>query len=193
MRIEGFNEAWNGDLLASSLAGQSLFRIRAQGDHIVYAERIEIGTRIRAIHQHTDGRIALLTDDYRIIFLSPAERQGEEIFVSRFIDNLRGPVRDRVTQAIDTCSQCHSFVAGDHQNAPSLGRVYGSAIASTTFAGYSDALRSRGGRWNREALLAFIADPQGFAPGTNMPNPEINDPQVREEVVNLLQGMRESY
>ena len=192
-RIEGFNDAWNGDLLACSLAGQSLFRIRMQGDRVTYVEPISIGTRIRAIHQHTDGRIVLMTDDYRLVFISPAEEQGEEIFVGRYIENLPGSLRTRVSQAIDTCRQCHSFVEGDDQNAPSLARVFGSNIGSSSFSGYSSALRNRGGRWSREALQAFIADPQGFAPGTNMPNPEINDRQVREEVVSLLKAMKESF
>lgn len=192
-RIQGFNEAWDGDLLAGSLIGQSLFRIRFQGYRVVYVEPIRIGARIRDIQQHTDGRIALLTEDDRVIFLTPAARQAEEIFVADYVQQQPASVREPLNQAIATCTQCHSFVAGEHTSAPSLARVFKSDIAGTPFANYSDGLRNRNGRWNREALEAFLDDPQGFAPGTTMPDPAIDDPRTREELVNMLEEMRRSF
>lgn len=192
-QIQGFDEAWDGDFLAASLVGQSLFRIRFQGERVVYVEPIPIGARLRDVHQHTDGRLVVLTEDDRVIFLSPAEAQAEQVFVTNYIQELPGGMRDRMTQAVATCAQCHSFVANDHASAPSLARVYGSDIASTSFGNYSSGLEQRSGRWTREALLAFIDDPQAFAPGTTMPDPAIDDPRTREELVNMLDEMRRSF
>lgn len=192
-QIRGFNEAWDGDFLAGSLVGQSLFRLRFQGERVVYSERIEVGARIRDVHQHSDGRIVLLTEDDRVIFLSPSDRQAEQVFVSNYIEELPGGMRDRMTQAVASCAQCHSFVANDHASAPSLARVFGADIASTGFANYSSALEQRSGRWTRENLLAFMDDPQAFAPGTTMPDPGVDDARTREELVNMLDEMRRSF
>jgi cytochrome c2 len=54
-------------------------------------------------------------------------------------------------------------------------------------------LRSRGGRWTREALARFLDDPQHFAPGTTMPDPRIEDPEVRDAVIHLLERMEHSF
>lgn len=193
--IDGFNEAWDGDLLIASLVGQSLFRVRMQGDQAVYAEQIPVGTRIRAVHQHTDGRIVLWTDKQQLIFITPSQRQAEGDFIADYIDaaKLSGAMKNKLALAIDTCGTCHSFVAGDDAKAPSLARIYGADIASTGYAGYSRALKAKRGRWDRDALEAFIADPDGFAPGAAMPNPGVDDPQVRAEVVSLLQEMEHSF
>ncbi len=192
-RIEGFSEAWDGDLLAGSLVGQSLFRIRFERDRVVYVEPIRVGARLRDVHQHTDGRIVLLTEDDRVIFLTPAERQAEQIFVSDYVRERPAAVRERLTHAIATCTQCHSFAAGEHASAPSLARVYDANIAAAPFAFYSDGLRNRSGRWSHNALMAFLDNPQAFAPGTTMPDPGIDDEVTRQELVNMLEEMRRSF
>ena len=72
---------WEDDLLVASLsgacqaaecAGHALFRIRRDGQDIQYAERIEVGHRIRDLTQTPDGRLALLADDGRVHFISPS-------------------------------------------------------------------------------------------------------------------------
>ena len=72
-------------------------------------------------------------------------------------------------------------------------RPYGADIASTGFANYSSGLEQRSGRWTRENLLAFMDDPQAFAPGTTMPDPGVDDARTREELVNMLDEMRRSF
>lgn len=192
-RIQGFHEGWDGDLLAGSLIGQSIFRIRFQGDHVVYVEPIRVGARIRDVHQHSDGRLVLLTEDDRVVFLTPADRQAEQVFVADYIGQRPGNVRAALNHAVATCTQCHSLVAGEHTSAPSLARIYDTHIGATPFANYSDALRAHGGRWNRRALMAFLDNPQAFAPGTTMPDPGIDDERTREELVKMLEEMRRSF
>ena len=53
---------WKDDLLVASLSDLSLFRVRRHGTDVQYAERIELGYRIRDITFMPDGRIALLSD-----------------------------------------------------------------------------------------------------------------------------------
>ena len=63
---------WQGDLLIASLRAQSLFRVRLYEKRVVYIEQIEVDTRIRDITQMRDGRIALLSDNAKVLFLQRA-------------------------------------------------------------------------------------------------------------------------
>ncbi len=63
---------WQDDLLIGSLRSGSLFRVRIRHGRVTYFERIVLGERIRDIVQMPDGRIALLSDSSRIIFLQRA-------------------------------------------------------------------------------------------------------------------------
>ena len=63
---------WQDDLLIGSLRSGSLFRVRIREGRVTNFERIVMGERIRDIVQMPDGRIALLSDSSRIIFLQRA-------------------------------------------------------------------------------------------------------------------------
>ena len=63
---------WQNDLLIASLAARSLFRVRLYEGRVTYFEKIEIGERFRDITQMPDGRIALLAESAKIIFLQRA-------------------------------------------------------------------------------------------------------------------------
>lgn len=63
---------WKDDLLVASLITHSLYRVRLHQRHVLYVEKIEIGARIRDITQMSDGRIALLTDGAKVLFLQRA-------------------------------------------------------------------------------------------------------------------------
>ena len=63
---------WQDDLLIGSLRSGSLFRVRIRQGRVTNFERIVMGERIRDIVQMPDGRIALLSDSSRIIFLQRA-------------------------------------------------------------------------------------------------------------------------
>lgn len=173
-RIEGFHPAWNGDLLVASLKGETLYRLRFEGDRVVYAEPIPIGNRIRDVHQHGDGRLVLWTDYGQLVFLTPAAEQGDQVFLRRFLKELPADLRDPTARAIAACATCHDLTTGQSGAAPSLARIYG-------------------GRWTREALLKFLEDPERFDPGTTMPNPRIKDSRVREAIVTLLDRLDRAY
>ncbi|MDH3254814.1 MAG: PQQ-dependent sugar dehydrogenase [Acidobacteriota bacterium] len=189
--IKGFHESWDGDLLMATLAGKSLFRIRVRDDRVVFAERIEIGKRIRYVHQHSDGRLVLWTDDKSLIFLTVAVQS----FVTEFMDDYIANAdyddiqRNQIKVALGRCMECHSFEPRVHTNSPSLAAMFGASIGSTDYRGYSEALKGRDGRWSRADLAAFLEDPAAYAPGTTMPDSGIDDPFILEQLVNLLEAV----
>ena len=66
------------------------------------------------------------------------------------------------------CASCHSLVVNQHGIGPHLVGVVGRRIGEVDGWNSSGALRSLGGVWTRDSLARFLADPQGFAPGTTM-------------------------
>lgn len=187
--VKGFDPAWDGDLLASSLAAESLFRLRISEGRAVYAEPIRIGTRMREVHQHTDGRIVIWADDSRLIYLKAKPTSMTFDFAQRAIDQSNAPAAQKtaIKTALTTCVECHSLDQGNHEKAPSLGGVWQRRIGSTSYPGYSSALSGKGGQWDRANLEAFLTNPDTFAPGTKMPNPGLVDPAVRAGLISALE------
>ena len=69
----------------------------------------------------------------------------------------------------DNCASCHTTGAASTSDAPTLKGVYGRKIASLSDFQYSAGLKAKqGGAWDDAALDAFLANPQTFAPGTQM-------------------------
>lgn len=190
-RIEGFHEAWDGDLLASTLGGQQLARIRIADNRVVFTEFIRIGQRIRQVHQHSDSRIVLWTDNKQLIFLSPSSGGPGLKYVNYRLDTMqaKNEVVHKVRAAFHSCMECHSLNSGDNVNAPSLANIYNSKIGSTNFQGYSEAFLSDQRVWTRELLAEYLTDPQTKMPGTIMPNPNVSDEIVRNEIINILVGL----
>ena len=69
---------WRNDLLIASLWGHShgasIFRVRRHDKKVEYVERIEIGHQIRDMVHMRDGRLALLLEFDRVLFLRPSKR-----------------------------------------------------------------------------------------------------------------------
>lgn len=192
--VDGFHKSWDGDLLVGSLRDQSLHRVRITGDRLMFAERIPIGERIRDVHQHNDGRIVFWTDRKTLHFLEPADSRYRSEFVDQHIAALDYDEADRarVAAAVTACMECHDFGSVGGAGAPALGAVYEADLGDGGFSNYSDAFRNASGIWTRERLLAFIDDPQSVVPGTSMPEPSIGDAFVAEELVNLLEAIKNS-
>jgi aldose sugar dehydrogenase len=190
-QIRGFDPSWDGDFLAASLAGQTLFRLRLEGDRVLFSEPIEIGERIRYAHQHTDGRIVLWTDARDLIFIS-REDTPTGVFIDQLIDGMAidDDRRTRLKNAVEACAQCHSFDTTESgPTAPSLVTVFERSIASSEFELYSDALRARSGAWTAKELSRYLADPNAYAPGTTMPSPNV-DPELIDDLIQVLQALK---
>lgn len=189
--LDDFHPAWDGDLIAGSLAAQSLFRIRMRDGRVLFNERIPLGVRIRYVHQH-GSQIILWTDQLSIIKLSVGEFGAGAQFALNKISQLglNTQQQERVELALDRCSECHSLGVVAGGNAPALGAVFGRDIAAEPGYPYSDALLSQAGSWTRESLISYLDDPDAFATGTSMPNPELDDPVVVNALVDILEALR---
>ncbi|NOX83609.1 MAG: hypothetical protein GXP06_11605 [Alphaproteobacteria bacterium] len=146
----------------------SIFRTRIANDYVQFEEQIPIGQRIRYVHQHTDGRIVLWTDDEFVVFVTPAKQDATAQFIEDHVSasGLDAELKTQVQSAIEGCMQCHSFRPDEHQNAPGLGAIAGERFGSTKFAGYSAAMRAASGYWDEENLITFIEQPSQVVPGT---------------------------
>ncbi|MGI9393769.1 MAG: ankyrin repeat domain-containing protein [Boseongicola sp.] len=140
-------------------------------------------------------------DDYFEPPISFAARRGR----SEFVELMRAsgataipvdPISDALANAdlelgrirSLECGVCHRLGklekgAGD---GPRLWSVVGRPIASQEFD-YSDSMRAQSGSWTFERLNAFLADPAGTVPGTNMFRGYVED---RTERINLIAFLR---
>jgi cytochrome c2 len=88
----------------------------------------------------------------------------------------------------DKCGDCHT-VDDTSYTAPTLKGVVGRKVASLPGFAYSDALKAKGGVWTEDAISAFVADPNAYAPGTQM---TANDPSAdeRKAIIDYLKTVK---
>lgn len=191
-QVNDFHPAWDHDLLIGSLKQQTLFRLRLEDEKVVFVEPIPIGDRIRYVHQHDEETIALLTDSRAVLILTIDETPMVWNIIEAELAKLEGtPSRQkRARAAVEQCAECHAFEPGKNQGAPNLVSVLGMEIASTTYTGYSTALRSISGSWTEKRLATFLADPQSFAPGTTMPNPGLKEETI-DDLVSVMGALND--
>jgi monoamine oxidase len=89
------------------------------------------------------------------------------------------------------CGVCHpSDASGAHGVGPNLRGVVDREVASAPGYAYSEALRTRRGRWTPAELDAFLAGPAERVPGTAMAFPGIADPAERAALIEALAKLR---
>lgn len=191
IQLRGFSPAWEGDFLVGTMAGKSLHRLRLINGTVVYDEKIPFGYRIRALEQLRDGRIALWTDAQKLMLLSAVDNNDANRKINEFVAAVDWTESEKtlVLSQFENCLLCHPIGIAQEGNAPNLSKVFGDDIASTSFKAYSKALTSLSGRWTTARLEAFIADPQGFAPGTSMPASGVDDPAQLSRLVRVLEAL----
>ena len=95
------------------------------------------------------------------------------------------------TVASRVCTACHSLDRGGPVRVgPPLWGVEGRQVASVGGFSYSGGLRNRGGTWDEASLDAFLKNPRGYAPGTRMAYPGIQNNRDRADVVAFLNTLR---
>jgi cytochrome c2 len=184
IEVQGFASLWDGDLLVASLLGETLHRLRLDGDRVIYDEPIRIGDRIRDISQLADGRIMLWTDSGKLVLLEA------DLAPSPTQKSLKTLPLD-VQEIVADCAVCHDLNPG----APRPGRislwgVKDRAKAAQAGATYSDALKAQGGHWSQAALDHFLKSPETAIPGTSMPYEGISDDAVRGQIVDYLSKLK---
>ncbi|MGI9388550.1 MAG: PQQ-dependent sugar dehydrogenase [Boseongicola sp.] len=188
--IEDFHPSWNGDLLAGSLSGKSLFRIRIRDGRVLFSEKIDIGNRIRHLIQHND-EIVLWTDSKEVIRLRVGAVDASFEFAQAKLNTLGLSSSNRAAAqtALEACAECHSFGASPGGNAPALGGIFGTDVASESGYEYSDGLTSLEGKWTSETLAAFLDNPDSYAPGTLMPDPGIDNSEILAALTQVLKSL----
>lgn len=179
---------WRDDLLVASLLGNTLFRVRVDGDHVVYTEPIRFeGKRLRDITSLPDGRIAILTDSNEVIFIRNAERHADvpkTLAFTGFATLPAPPPEDFVPKDAApeergktlfpvVCGSCHSLSA-EIGTGPPLRGIVGRPVGRYPGFAYSQPLAEYDGPWTEDMLVAFITDPQQHFKGSTMPTPVID-------------------
>ncbi|WP_240722361.1 cytochrome c family protein [Poseidonocella sp. HB161398] len=113
------------------------------------------------------------------------EPQAVEAGDDDFAELLADADPDRGEGVFRRCAACH-HLDGRPAAGPPLDGVIGRPVAGVEGYGYSGALRATGGIWTPEMLGGYIADPQGFAPGTSMAFAGLRDPRDRADLVAYL-------
>ena len=184
IEVSNFGPLWDGDLLVSSLKGETLYRIRLDGNRPMYASPIPIGERIRDITQLKNGTIVLWTDTGKLIYLRRMEGTGEA-------DLLAAQLPDTVKQIVQDCKTCHVFNPGKTQQGQlSLWGIVGRRIGSQSTFKYSPALNSSNGNWTPSNLDKFLESPGTAIPGTSMAYNGIPDPGIRKTLIEFLQELK---
>jgi cytochrome c2 len=178
---------WRGDLLVASMK-RTLFRVRVRDGSTVYAEPIEIrgaNARIRDVIEDRDGRILLWIDGGSIAVL---EAIPEDEPLPEDVPGHQG-LRGQLLAA--RCLSCHEADGGSTQGlGPDLAGVVNRRVAAAEGYRYSAAMRKLPGTWTESRLDQFLANPQGFAPGTTMAFEGIPDPSDRAQLIEYLKTMK---
>lgn len=97
----------------------------------------------------------------------------------------------RGERVFQRCFACHSVVAGEGAlPGPNLRGVIGRRAGTLPGFRFSPALIEQGARglvWTRATLDAYLADPAGFLPGTEMAMPGLSVADDRRDVIDYLQ------
>ena len=179
---EGKFDLWSGDLIVSTLGGQTMHRLRIIDDNrILYDERIPLDFRTRDIVMLPDGKMVLLTDNGVLVFIDDGgpryAEMDEELEQRRAnldlydqlldVDDLAEGTLTAASIYSMNCSACHGLqeVSGI---GPHLNNIIGREVGSLDDFGYSSVLEASDETWTPELLREYIFNPNDVFPNTTM-------------------------
>ena len=175
-------ELWENDLIVSTLRGHALYRIRLEGDEVMYTEKIDLGRRLRDIIQLSTGELAIWDNYNHLIFIRDDDAliqnaiDAETISVSGYekIRSMEAEVASAnaavwgATQYSVHCAGCHSL-DDTPASGPTLAGLFDRPAGGLEGYPYSPDLAAAGGRWTTERVAKFAMDPQSISSNTIMP------------------------
>ncbi len=102
-----------------------------------------------------------------------------------------GNVENGSVVANKKCAVCHSFEQGGKVVfGPNLFGIAGQPAATIEGFRYSEALTSSGLTWTDINLVGFLADPEGFVPGTTARFPGLKTAQEKADVLAYIKTLQ---
>jgi cytochrome c len=154
-----------GWVLAAGIVG--LFATVVTGE-LFKSERPEkMGYEVQGVEQEP-GAAAVVEKPFAFYMSQADAAKGEDVFKK--------------------CAACHNAdKGGANALGPNLYGVVGDAVATGRggFA-FSDALKSKGGKWDFDSLGVWLTSPKAYAPGTKMTFAGLSNPQDRANVIAYL-------
>jgi len=97
---------------------------------------------------------------------------------------------ERGAQVAKQCQACHNFQEGQGPKVgPDLYGVVGRPIAAVSGFNYSAALKAKQGKWDFDALNAWLTKPNAFAPGTAMTFAGVANDKQRADLIAYLDSL----
>jgi cytochrome c len=92
------------------------------------------------------------------------------------------------------CGACHSFEkGGPNRVGPNLYNIVGNERGEGRNGfNFSQAMKSKGGKWTYDELNKFLANPRGYIPGTNMTFAGLPRDQQRADVIAYLRTLSDN-
>lgn len=92
------------------------------------------------------------------------------------------------------CAACHTFEkGGPNRVGPNLYDIVGHERGTGRNGfNFSQAMKSKGGKWTYDELNKFLANPRGYIPGTNMTFAGLSRDQQRADVIAYLRTLSDS-
>ncbi|MDB5714041.1 MAG: cytochrome c family protein [Sphingomonadales bacterium] len=129
----------------------------------------KMGYTVEGVEAEAGGEAAAAVVPIATLLATADPAKGEEVFKK--------------------CAACHTVASGAANGiGPNLWATVGEGIAQGKggFA-FSDALKTKsGGKWDFEALNAWLTSPRAFAPGTKMTFAGLSKPEDRANVIVYL-------
>jgi cytochrome c len=95
--------------------------------------------------------------------------------------------------AFKKCAVCHTAAKGGPNLAgPNLWGIVGAPHGHVAGFAYSDALKSKPGNWDWEAMSAWLKSPKTYAPGTKMTFAGLSKPEERANLIAWLNTQSDS-
>ena len=155
-----------GWVLAAGIAALGLAIVT--GEHF-HAERPEkMGYEVTGVEEEAGAAGAVAEKPFAFYMASGDAQKGADVFKK--------------------CAACHNAEKGGaNALGPNLWGVPGDEIAGARggFA-FSDALKTKGGKWDFDTLNAWLTSPKAFAPGTKMTFAGLSKPDDRANVIAYL-------